>query len=224
MRFIAERNIIGFGLPTTYGSSPGRLRDQRRDRAGRGQRTVGARPGGIRVRRDEPRAAADQADRLGDRLERVVAGLADDDVVGVDVGHDEAGLVQGGRDAGLADHERAAAGHLRLEEVGRRERRGPDRLFGHVESGCAQPRARSRGVKIELFVSTRKGVPSSRHCWISSGAPGSALFSWTSTPSMSVSQHSISLRRDTHTPFDGPSLWRATLRRLRFGEVPMRYQ
>ena len=36
IRFIAERNIIGFGLPTTYGSRAGGLGDQRRDGAAAG--------------------------------------------------------------------------------------------------------------------------------------------------------------------------------------------
>src|SRR5690606_25211406 len=63
-------------------------------------------------------------------------------------------------------------------------------------SGTSRPdarsrAARSRGVKIELLVSTRNGVPDSTHWWISSGAPGSAWFSCTSTPSMSVSQLSM---------------------------------
>ena len=68
-------------------------------------------------------------------------------------------------------------------------------------SGTSMPEVRSRadrsrGVKIELFVSTRKGVPVSRHCVSSSRAPGMGCSSWTSTPSMSVSQHSIVSRRD----------------------------
>jgi hypothetical protein len=54
--------------------------------------------------------------------------------------------------------------------------------------------ARSRGVKIELLVSTRNGVPRSVHCRMRSAAPGSGEFSCTSTPSMSVSQHSTSPR------------------------------
>ena len=85
--------------------------------------------------------ARDEADRLRDRLERVVAGLADDDVVGVGLGHDEAGLVQSGREARLADHERGRAGHLAVQEVGGRQRGRPDRFLGHDQPGCAQPRA-----------------------------------------------------------------------------------
>src|SRR5687768_6910012 len=66
-------------------------------------------------------------------------------------------------------------------------------------SGTTRPDARrradrSRGVKIELFVSTRNGVPWSRHCCSRAEAPGTGVFSWTSTPSISVSQHSMSAR------------------------------
>src|SRR6187431_135191 len=53
---------------------------------------------------------------------------------------------------------------------------------------------RSLGVKIELFVSTKNGVPWSRHCCSSAAAPGTGVFSWTSTPSISVNQHSMSAR------------------------------
>ena len=64
-------------------------------------------------------------------------------------------------------------------------------------SGISRPEARSRaarsrGVKMELLVSTRKRLDVSTQRWMSSAAPGMAWFSWTSTPSMSVSQHSIS--------------------------------
>ena len=45
---------------------------------------------------------------------------------------------------------------------------------------------------MELLVSTRKRLEVSTQRWISSAAPGMAWFSWTSTPSMSVSQHSMS--------------------------------
>ena len=47
-------------------------------------------------------------------------------------------------------------------------------------------------MKIELLVSTRKRLEVSTQRWISSDAPGMGWFSWTRTPSMSVSQHSIS--------------------------------
>src|SRR5690606_33041491 len=51
---------------------------------------------------------------------------------------------------------------------------------------------RSRAVKIELFVRMRNGRPLSRSARTNSGAPGIAWPSWTSTPSMSVSQLVIS--------------------------------
>src|SRR5918993_1540728 len=47
---------------------------------------------------------------------------------------------------------------------------------------------RSRGVKIELLVSTRNGTPSSRSAAMNSLAPGIGSSSRTRTPSMSVSQ------------------------------------
>src|SRR3712207_5026041 len=50
--------------------------------------------------------------------------------------------------------------------------------------------ARSRGVKIELLVRTRKRRCFSTSRSRNSAAPGSAFSSCTSTPSMSVSQHS----------------------------------
>ena len=53
---------------------------------------------------------------------------------------------------------------------------------------------RSRGVKIELLVSTRKRRSRSTSRSRNSAAPGSAFSSWTSTPSMSVSQHSGGVR------------------------------
>ena len=77
---------------------------------------------------------ADQPDRPGDRLERVGAGLAEDDVVGVGVGEGVADLVQRGGQPGLADDVGRAAGQLGRQEVRRRQRRGPDRLLGHVQA------------------------------------------------------------------------------------------
>ena len=49
-----------------------------------------------------------------------------------------------------------------------------------ASSGTSRPLAaaaprRSRGVKIELLVSTRNGVPASVHCWSNSAAPGSGM-------------------------------------------------
>src|SRR3954471_9527464 len=63
-------------------------------------------------------------------------------------------------------------------------------------SGTSMPLAsrralRSRGVKIELFVSTRKPTPEAFSAAMNSTAPGIGSSSWTRTPSMSVSQVSI---------------------------------
>ena len=44
-------------------------------------------------------------------------------------------------------------------------------------------------------------MPWSRHCCSSSAAPGTGVFSWTSTPSMSVSQHSMSARVRMRTAY-----------------------
>ena len=52
---------------------------------------------------------------------------------------------------------------------------------------------RSRGVKIELLVSTRNGVPAARSRSTNVSAPGISLPSWTSTPSMSDIQDSTDL-------------------------------
>ena len=52
---------------------------------------------------------------------------------------------------------------------------------------------RSRGVKIELLVSTRKARPDALSASTNSAAPGMGSSSCTSTPSMSVSQ--VSIRR-----------------------------
>src|SRR6478736_3701683 len=79
-----------------------------------------------------------------------------------------------------------------------------------LASGTSRPERRSRalrsrGMKIGLFVSTRKGVPLSRHCASSSLAPGMGRFSWTRTPSMSVSQHSMSARVRMGPAYPAPS-------------------
>ena len=60
-------------------------------------------------------------------------------------------------------------------------------------SGTSMPLAssrarRSRGVKIELLVSTRKPSPDALSASTNSVAPSIGTSSWTSTPSMSVSQ------------------------------------
>src|SRR5690625_4790050 len=68
---------------------------------------------------------------------------------------------------------------------------------------------RSRGVKIELLVSTRKRRPWVCRASMNSTAPGSAACSWTSTPSMSVIQEwtgssSIAVAMAPFCPTAGP--------------------
>ena len=99
---------------------------------------------------------ADQPDGPGDRLERVRAGLAEDDVVRVGVGERVAGLVQRRGQPGLADDVGGAAGQL----VGRKSAVASAEVQMDSSGTCSPARtsraARSRGVKIELLVSTRK--------------------------------------------------------------------
>src|ERR1700682_1577079 len=61
---------------------------------------------------------------------------------------------------------------------------------GTLSPERARRAARSRGVKIELFVSTRKRRSRSTSRCRNSAAPGRACSSRTRTPSISVSQHS----------------------------------
>ena len=127
--------------PSNEGALPaGRGADQGGHRARRRQHPLRARPARVGVGRDEPRPPADQPDGPGDRLERVGAGLAEDDVVGIGVGQRVAHLVQGGGQPCLTDDVRGAAGQLGVQEVRRRQGRGPDRFLGHVQPRPHQPR------------------------------------------------------------------------------------
>ena len=133
----AEHHRVG--LADDIGLFAGRLGDQRGERPCRRDDPVRRRAGRVGVGDDEPGPRVDEADRLRDGLERVLPGLADDDVVRLRLGHDVARLMQRGGQARLADDERRAAGQLRPEEVRRRERGGPDALLGHVETRQLQP-------------------------------------------------------------------------------------
>ena len=128
----------GVRLAHDVGLLAGGLGDEGGDGTRCGHRALGARARGIRVGDDEARPVTDETDGLGDRLERVVAGLADDHVVGVALGHDEADLVQRRRDASLSDHERRTAGNLRVQEVRGGQRRGPQALLRHLEARCLE--------------------------------------------------------------------------------------
>src|SRR5690606_25154712 len=89
-------------------------------------------------RGDEPRAALDEPDGAGDGGEAVRTGLAEHDVVRVGLGEDVTGLVQRGGQPRLADDEGRTAGTLVLEELRRRQRRGPDRRLRHVQTTVQQ--------------------------------------------------------------------------------------
>ena len=172
----------------------GRAADQRRDRARRRQRPVGARAGRVGVGRDEARALADQPDRPRDPLERVRAGLAEHDVVRRAVVQRVAGVVQRGRQARLADHVRGAARALVVQEAGGRERRGPDRLLGQLAG--RSPRAARRGraaCRSSCSSAPGTGSPARAGASRKRSAPGIACSSRTSTPSMSISHERISL-------------------------------
>ena len=121
------------GLADEVGLAPRRGADQRGDRPGRRQHALGARPAGVGVGGDEARAVVDQPDRPGDRLERVGAGLAEHDVVGVAVGHHVADVVQRRGQPRLADDVRRTARPLVVEELRGGEGRRPDRLLRHVD-------------------------------------------------------------------------------------------
>ena len=113
--------------------------DQRGDAAGRRQGALVARAAAVGVGGDEARAVLDQPDRLGDRLERVGAGLAEHDVVGVAVGHHVADVVHRRDQAALPHDVRRTAGALLVEEVGGGQGRGEDVVLRHVDAAAEQP-------------------------------------------------------------------------------------
>ena len=87
--------------------------------------------------------------------------------------------------AGLADDVGRAAGQLVAEKSRGGQRGRRNRRLRHRQSDPANRADRSRGVKIELFVRTRKGRFFSTSRRRNSAAPGSACSSRTRTPSMS---------------------------------------
>ena len=132
-------------LTDDVGLFAGGFGDECGDGAGGGEWSIGARAGRIRIRDNESRARPDQADGFGDGVEGVVASLADDDIVGGTLRHDEAGFVQCGRDTRLADDEGGPPGHLGCEKVSGGEGGCPEKLFGYIETGRPEPRTQIAG-------------------------------------------------------------------------------
>ena len=139
---------------------------------------------------------ADQADRARDALEAVGARLAEHDVVGVALGQRVAGLVQRGRQPGLADHERRCR-----PGAGRPGSRAVASAEVQIDSsGTSSPLARSRAARSRARVDRVVGQHQEREPALAQrapmkrSAPGIACSSWTSTPSMSISQEWISRR------------------------------
>ena len=126
------------GLPDVVGLDTRGPAHQGRHAAGGGQRTVRGGADVVGVGGDEARARHDQADRPGDPLEAVRARLAEDHIVGFAIGERVADVVQRRRQTDLADNERGPSGTLLLQELRGRERRGPDRLLGHVQAARVQ--------------------------------------------------------------------------------------
>src|SRR5699024_3604392 len=125
-------------LAHEIGFPPRRGGDERRHRTGCGQRPLPGGTGDVGVRRNEPRAAFDEPDRGGDRLEGVGPGFPEDDVVGVDIREGVAHLVQRRREPGLPDGVRAALGHLIREEPRGGECGGPQIRLRHFQTRRAQ--------------------------------------------------------------------------------------
>ena len=71
--------------------------------------------------------------RLGQRIERVRATLSDNDIVGVDIVHSDARIVERVEQPRLTDNERRAAGCLIAQESRRCERARIEMPLGHVE-------------------------------------------------------------------------------------------
>ena len=177
----AARGTCRFGNPRRAACphSRGRRRWARlirgSDRAGGG---AAGRPGsgpvasGLVAMKRAPRV--DQADRLRDPLEAVGAGLAQQDIVRLDLGEHVAGRVQRRGKARLADHEGRAARPLALEEraVASADVRSPPR--GRRARWRAGAR-RGRGACRSSCSSGRGTAPASRSRARNGRPPGSRV-------------------------------------------------
>ena len=124
----------GVGLADVVGLDAGGGGDEGGDGAGGGDEAVVGGACDVGVGCDEAGAGGDKAGGLGDALEAVGEGLAEDDVFGGLVGDDVAGVVEGGGEPGFAEDEGAAAGVLRGEELRGGYGGGIDGGGGHIEA------------------------------------------------------------------------------------------
>ena len=166
----AEHHRVRF--TDDVGLFAGGFGDECSDGAGGGEWPIGARAGCIRIRDDESRARPDQADGFGDGVEGVITSLADDDVVGGTLGHDEAGLVQCGGDARLADDEGGPPGHLGCEKVSGGEGGCPEKLFGYIETGRPEPRTQIAGREDRVVGEHEEGISAIAPLLQQGGRPG----------------------------------------------------
>lgn len=107
--------------------------DRGDERAARGGDTLVRRTAGVGVRADELRAREYEIRRLRECVERVGPCLADDDIVGVDVVHGDAAVIQRVEQPRLAERVHRAPGRLVGQEGRRGQRAGVKVLLRHVE-------------------------------------------------------------------------------------------
>ena len=130
----------GVRLAHEVGRAAGGGLDHRCHAPGGRQRALVRGAGDIRVGGDELGALLDEPDRVGERVEGVVAGLAQHHVLRVLVRHDVARVVQGGGQAGLTDDEGGRTGRLLGQEGRRGVGRGPDPVLGDLQARALQAR------------------------------------------------------------------------------------
>ena len=133
----------GVGLAHVIRFALGGRSDQGRHGPGGRQCAFSRGAGDIGVGGDEARPVVDQADRAGDGLKGIGAGLAQHHEIRAGIAHHEAGLVHGRGQPGFADDERRALGRLIGEKSGGGQGRCPDLLLGYLE-----PTARQLGGQI----------------------------------------------------------------------------
>ena len=124
--------MSGFGLPQKYACLPVAISTGAISARHGGDALV-RRAAGVGVRADELRAREHEIRRLRERVERVGPRLADDDVIGVDVVHGDAAVIQRIEQPRLAEGVHRAAGRLVGQKGRRGQRAGVKMLLRHVE-------------------------------------------------------------------------------------------